>query len=148
MKDMEETAADPPPEIPDRSWRRSGALLAVVATLVVGCTSTPEWYQTRNALPDCGEESWERVGGPVNAEARECFLNAIETGGSAELRIDGFDEEGGKLVRTLRVANGAFEEMVQGDAGWAHYICTGVKVEDNPSGVPAFGGTACAEAED
>lgn len=119
-------------------------ILSVLLGMAVSAC-TPIRYSTREELPDCGEEHLEDAGGPFNSDARDCFAAAIESGESAELRLHGFDEEGGGLNRTLRTWPDHAEEIIEsGDLGWIWYDCNEFLVVDGPDGNPGFNGLGCS----
>ena len=121
--------------------------LLILFVLIGGtlCACTPDSYSTREELPDCGEEHLEDLGGPFNSTARECFADAIESGEPAELRMYGFDEEGGVMNRTLRNLADRAEEIVESDdLGWVWYDCSEFRVVEGPDGNPGFNGVGCS----
>jgi hypothetical protein len=123
--------------------KRLLTLSAVVGATLCACT--PISYSTREELPTCGEEHLEHAGGPFNAEARECFADAIESDEPAELRMYGFDEEGGESNRTLRNLPDRAEEIVESaDLGWVWYECSEFRVVEGPDGNPGFNGVGCS----
>jgi hypothetical protein len=118
---------------------RSAPVVATILLLGV-VTSCRGPVETRL---DCGEERLDDLEGPFNTEARDCFVGAINAGQEAELRLFGFDEEGGRMDRILRTHSDRVEEKVASDTGSRLYTCDHFVVVDGPADNPGFNAVGC-----
>lgn len=129
-----------------------------MAGITPGCAVSPSTDSTNTLatdptsttidapLLDCGIETLTSQSGPFNPAARECFADAIKNGTSARLRLIGFDEEGGRVDRTLKIwANRAEETIVTADLGAVTKTCTNFRIVDGPAGNLGFNRVGCDE---
>ncbi|MGC2239230.1 MAG: hypothetical protein WA726_00155 [Acidimicrobiia bacterium] len=129
-----------------RSHLRLAVGFVFVAVLAFGCSSSPveRATTTDGSLLDCGKEDLTSQAGPFNTEARQCFARAIEDEAPARLILLGFDEEGGRVERTLRTwPDRAEETIASGDLETSTKNCAAFRIVDGPAGNPGFNGIAC-----
>lgn len=113
--------------------------------------SVPALVADRDPLPSCGDEITPPTGpGPEEVAARQCLLEAFQSGGGGELRRDFKTPQGNPVTEILRVLpDGSVEVFVdatrdvEGSGRWERRVCDGVAAVE---GAAVFELTACGTA--